>query len=176
MGKKEKANTLTAGPCLSSLIPQWWPLALSEGRLWGASVGHGRRHPGREGGHLLPDAESQSHLWAEERVFPARRGLHLCFSLISLQGSFPASGVSLRYAARKWYSEGPQCWQQRQFLLGFRCEQYRTLSRQILKKSECVSPFFFPRLAHYAQLWAYLVNYMKHILLPLRTSETFWRL
>lgn len=175
-GRRKRQKHSWQDPVCSHWSHSGWLLALSKGRLRGASVCHGRRHPGRKGGHLLPDAESQSGVWAEERVFPARLGLHLCFSLISLQGSFPASEVSLRYAARKWYSEGLPCWQQRWFLLGFRCEQYRTLSKQILKNSECVSPFFFPRLAHYAQLWAYLVNYMKHVLLPLRTSETFWRL
>ena len=142
MGKKEKANTLKAGPCLFSLIPQ----GVTAGTSWGKTLRSlnlpWQMSARRKGGRLPPEAESQSGFWAEERVFPAHLVLHLGFSLISLQRSFPASDVSFRYTVRKWYPEGLQCRQQLSFLWGFGREQYQALSRQIFKNSECVSPPF----------------------------------
>lgn len=127
--------------CLFSLIPKgvtagtsWRKTLRSLNLPWQTSAQ-------RKGGRLPPEAESQWPLWAEERVFPAHLGLHLCFSLISLQGSFPASDVSFRYTVRKWYPEGLQCWQQLWFLWGFRCEQHQTLSSKFLKILNVCLPF-----------------------------------
>lgn len=174
-GRRKRQIHSRQGPVCSHWSHSGWPLALPERRLWGAQSALADVSPGGKEGACPGGRVSATTLGRGEGLPhpPWSPPVSLLNISAGILPSFPAS---LRYAVRKWCPEGLQCWQQLWFLWGFRREQYQTLSRQIFKNSEYVSPLFSLLSAHYAPLWAYLVNYMNHVLLPLSTSEAFCRL